>query len=514
MERAQWRETADRPAVVDQPMHPIAASILLAASQNSSPPADLVAKVRAALRPGATQSAAIQVTGSAKFYGEPGEYSLTFQPDGKFLQVVKGPLGESYGLDGKNYWQVDRSGAPRVLNFEDVDVQEGVMFMLTDHWADPGAPVNVSAEGSTLHIKLTSGLDETVAIDPKTFLPTEATFSVSAGTVTIKMSDWRTAGGYKIPFQSEVTEGGLTDVFNLKEVSANVPAASYEVPKWVPNRIQFDSSVPAELEVQKAASGHLIVHPLVNGKDVGWFILDSGADIMAIDKTVADELGLAKVGALPLVGIGGVVQEPFRPVPTFKLGPATLTDINFAELDLKPIAGFFKVKLAGIVGFDFFQRTIVSIDLDKPSVAVHNPLAYTAEAGSWTPIRFSSGNPIVEASFEGNRTGWFRLDTGANGTVSFHAPYVEREGLLKDRTTTASGSMGVGGMTLSRSGTIEYFELAGHRFEKPEVTFSQAKVGAFADPYLAGNIGQDFMRPFDVVFDFGGSRVALLPKGA
>src|SRR5207253_1088486 len=125
-------------------------------SQTFAPPVDLVAKVRAALRPDSAATSAVTLTGTAKFYGEQSDYSLTFQPDGRFVQVVKGPLGESYGFDGKNYWQVDRSGAPRVLSFEDVDVQEGVMFLLTDHWLDSNAPVKVTAEADTLHLNLSS----------------------------------------------------------------------------------------------------------------------------------------------------------------------------------------------------------------------------------------------------------------------------------------------------------------------------------------------------------------------
>jgi hypothetical protein len=183
-------------------------------------------------------------------------------------------------------------------------------------------------------------------------------------------------------------------------------------------------------------------------------------------------------------------------------------------LDLARIGKYLGVKMAGIVGYDYFRRTIVGIDLDAASVEVYNPVQFQLAKGSWTPMKFSSGNPAVEASLEGDRTAWFRLDTGANGTVSFHSPFVEKEQLLNGRQTVASGSMGVGGMSQSRTGVIDWFELAGHRFEKPSATFSQAKQGAFTDTYLAGNIGQEFMKPFKVLFDFGGSRVALVPKAA
>lgn len=104
------------------------------------------------------------------------------------------------------------------------------------------------------------------------------------------------------------------------------------------------------------------------------------------------------------------------------------------------------------------------------------------------------------------------MDTGANGSVTFHAPAVERLHLLDNRQTTPANMAGVGGMTEARIGKIAWFELGGHRFEKVEATFSTAKSGAFADKYLAGNIGQDLMEPFTVVFDFGGSRVAFLPN--
>jgi hypothetical protein len=169
------------------------------------------------------------------------------------------------------------------------------------------------------------------------------------------------------------------------------------------------------------------------------------------------------------------------------------------------------VKLAGIVGYDFFRRFIVQVDMLKPSVQIDSVTDFHLDRGDWSKMEFSSGNPAVQATFEGDRKGWFRLDTGANGKVVFHAPTVEKLKLLDGRNATPVGMAGVGGTTDAKMGKLAWFELGGHRFENLDAVFSLAKVGAFADRYLTGNIGQDLMEPFTVVFDFGGSRVAFLP---
>jgi hypothetical protein len=158
------------------------------------------------------------------------------------------------------------------------------------------------------------------------------------------------------------------------------------------------------------------------------------------------------------------------------------------------------------------RRSIVTVDLIKPSVEVNARASYTLPSGAWTPIRFSTGNPAIEALTDGAPKAWYRFDTGANGTVTFHSPFVRKHNLLKDKKTTSSGSGGVGGMITSQSGKIRWFEIGGHRFANPSVGFATSTQGAFAEPYLAGNIGQDFMKPFKIVMDFSGYRIALLAR--
>jgi hypothetical protein len=127
-------------------------------------------------------------------------------------------------------------------------------------------------------------------------------------------------------------------------------------------------------------------------------------------------------------------------------------------------------------------------------------------------VLFSHKHPAVRARFEGDREGVFRLDTGSDDTVTFHTPAVERFKLLGGRSTAPTRSGGVGGISSGQTGTLEWFELGGHRFERPKVGFATAREGAFADDYMVGNIGTGFLGAFVMVFDYTNRRIAFAPR--
>ena len=59
---------------------------------------------------------------------------------------------------------------------------------------------------------------------------------------------------------------------------------------------------------------------------------------------------------------------------------------------------------------------------------------------------------------------------------------------------------------------MAWFELAGHRFENPDIVFAIDRQGPLGDPYVDGNIGVEFLKPFRMVLDFANRRVAFLPR--
>jgi len=476
---------------------------------------NLMARVRQALLlPNTAGWTATRISGKADCHGVKDDYTLDYGPDGRFVQTFRGPIGETFGYDGKTFWEVDRSDGVEKLDFEDRDRQIATDLVLTSGWLGSSAPVTISEQDGTLHLKLkTSEQDEVLKIDPTTGLPTEANLPISSGLLVIKLSEWKPAGDRLVPTHIEITDGGMTDtIFCDAPQSETLSADSFRVPDWKPDDISFDPSKPAEAECKRAVTGHLLVHPLIDGKDLGWFILDSGAEVMCIDKATADDAKIPSIGREPVTGVGGNVESTFRPVDEFVLGPATMRHVFFCDLDLRQLSGFFGVKIAGIVGADFFRRAIITVDLKGPSVEIAKRDGFALPSGGWLPVRFSTGNPTVEAAIDGAPKSWYRFDLGANGLLTLHAPFVTKWKLLDGKTTKPVLSGGAGGFVSARAGTVKWFELGGHRFENPTVDFSTATQGAFTEPYLAGNIGQDAMMPFRVVFDFSGYRIALIAR--
>src|SRR5579885_3021105 len=107
---------------------------------------DLMTDVRAALHVDSAAWSSTLLTGKASYYSVPHTFSFQFDPQGKFLQIINGPLGETYAYDGNDYWMADRTGAPRILHFEDQDIQQASLLVQTDQWLNPPDGVKVASD--------------------------------------------------------------------------------------------------------------------------------------------------------------------------------------------------------------------------------------------------------------------------------------------------------------------------------------------------------------------------------
>ena len=109
-------------------------------------------------------------------------------------------------------------------------------------------------------------------------------------------------------------------------------------------------------------------------------------------------------------------------------------------------------------------------------------------------------------------TAFSKLTTGAQGTITMHYRTVQEEGLLDDRNTVAGSAGGVGGQLQTREGTLTSFILGGHDFGEIRASFANENRGAFSNEMTAGNIGEELLRPFVLVFDYPHERIGFVKK--
>ncbi|MCC6677408.1 MAG: aspartyl protease family protein [Phycisphaerales bacterium] len=507
------------------------ASILLIAGLAAAPAPgqtvdEVLTKVRAATgyEAFAAKPQGLQLKGAGTLAGNDVTFSLLVDPAGRFIQSIDGPVSITAAYDGVTAWSKDLGGEVRTLELGDRAQTALMGAILSGRWLGPDAPLDLTVDAAnstdaSLRLSFTadSGIETGhVDIDRATWLPTQWTFSGSNAEQSLTYSGTISHAG--ITFPAKIIRGSKNGTEVMLEVASIADAPTFiRSPYARPSAAadaRFDASLPAAIEVKKAPTGHLLVHPTVNGKDVGWFIFDTGAGANVLTNRVADELGLATIGRIPAIGVGGAIESRLVRPDSLVLGPMTMDRPMAVVMDLSFLDQYMGTPVAGIVGYGLLSRAVLDIDMVAPALSLYDPAHPDPAITGWHKLYIYERVPCVEARFE-DHEGIFKLDTGAGkSTVSFHVPAVEKFKLLENRETAPTVQGGVGGMVAAKTGELAWFEIAGQRHEKVKVTFSTEAKGALADAYTTGNLGGGFLSDYRLIMDYQNGRIAYIKREA
>jgi hypothetical protein len=271
--------------------------------------------------------------------------------------------------------------------------------------------------------------------------------------------------------------------------------------------------VPAELNVRRAKTGHLIVPARINGQDAGWFILDTGAGMSCVSRQAAEALALPASGQVRAQGNAGAQATKFRHADLFEFGPVQLAGTLLVELDLDSVAKSIGEDIRGVIGYECFFAGVFEIDPLAPTVSVRSGAAYALPAGAtWHELKFMNRRPHVEGKVEDHPPMTFLLDLGSREGVALNSPIVRKLSLLEGRETEATEHGGIGGKQPARKGKLARFAFAGHTLKDVPATFSQATAGLFSADDKAGALGVQVLGQFQVVLDYEHARLALVPE--
>jgi hypothetical protein len=478
----------------------------------------VLARVQSAL--GWKAGGTFLVEGEAEMFTSKGSFALSWGPAGAFREQVDAPLGYWTGDDSHGGWQRDASGMTRTTEGAERDRRRLVVWVRTGQWLDPALTLTAERRPQdqdglvVLALKLGSGSAATahLSLDQATWLPRSLTVRGGGMSEALEFSDYLEHEGRKLAGTVvHRVDGFPVASYRVKAIHARPPAEStFEAPRTGPDDTRFERDKAATIRLDRARTGHLLVRPTVDGVALGPFILDSGAAGSVIAKSSAAKLGLPTVGRRVLKSILGSNQAPVYRAKSFGLGPVTIANPTFVEMDFAPLDVALGVTLEGIIGYDLFSRCVVDLTLAENSMTLRVPDDPALGKLPWVPMTLPWGHPAVPARFADGPEGPFRLDLGAAsgpaGNVTFHSTTVTQFRMLEGRSVTRAKA----GTLDIAVGQVPWFELAGHRFERPQVLFALDDEGVLGDVGTLGNIGVEFLRPFRVVFDYSHKRIAFV----
>jgi hypothetical protein len=465
-----------------------------------------------------------QVEGTWEGHGLKGHFTLQFTPRGKFLRRIESRVNDLVAFDGVTGWGVDFTGVPHVLEMDDLESAQTPLWVQTGYWLADDGPFTITfvPEETTecrlcLRLQLKSRVkDSRLLLDRATGLPLSLRRQGRGREETWEFQDYRKTDGIQLARRLVQISGPDKATFVIDKVRAAPPDddRAYKPVLTRPDDTRFDRTAPVSVPIKSSATGHLYVHPRINGQDVGWFALDTGTGSgMTIAPAAADKLGMASFGEFVVVGAGKPQASVYRQGNTFELGPMSIGPLTYVQMPpalVETLSRGSSMTVAGTCGYSVFSRAVLVLDWKEEKLEIHDPNRFQRAAGEWQSLSLNQKIACVPCRFE-DHEGLFRLDTGCP-VILFHSPAVQRHKLLEGRQTQPVQVGGAGGTLEGRLGTLTSFTVSGHRFDKPRALFIAADEGALAEPYTTGTFGGQFLAPFQIVFDYPHRRIAFIEK--
>ncbi len=455
--------------------------------------------------------------GRAHVRGADQQFSFLSGDNLRFKNSVTGKLPDISAYDGTVCWASGVSGYPHPIVQQDRDLSLITAWVLDGDLSKAPTVMLKPIDKNTITVSLSDArLAATLSLDSTTHQPHTLSYTTPAGAEVWTFTKYKEFEGRTFPTHISHSTGADLEWFDIQTAKPTVVHDSdFALPEVNQDPAKYDAGpfrMPSRL-IDRLTTR--FVHPKVDGQDIGWFFLDTGAEAMCIDPVAAKQLNMTAVGTTITAGVVATLQTPIERSKSFQLGPVILEAPTYLELDLSQFAKIFRLKVVGICGFDFLCRASISLDTKVPSMSVYKPGEVPLPAGAtWNHIDFAGELICMSCKFEGDNEGLFTLDTGSGSTVDFMSPTVEKLDMLKNRKTTTVNIGGAGGSASSLSGKLAWFEIGGNRINDLNALFGQGKTGAYGSPYFCGNVGAGILGRFNFILDYKNQRVSFVSKTA
>ncbi len=281
------------------------------------------------------------------------------------------------------------------------------------------------------------------------------------------------------------------------------------------------SGEPAKLitqfKFQQFSGGVVVVQARVNQyPDTLNFILDTGSGGISLDSSTVVALSIPTVPSERTIrGIAGIRKVHFLYNATLHLPGLSLDSLNFHVNDYDILSSVYGVKIDGIIGYSFFSRYIVHFDYDNLLLSVYSQGDFKYKRGGYVLKPLLTSIPIMQADFRDARkfTSRFYFDSGAGLCFLISDDFNRDSVVLNPRKKPLlTQAEGLGGKMEMRLTTVKEVKIGPYRFRNVPTYIFEDLYNITAYPYLAGLVGNDLLRRFNVTLNYAKREIHLIPN--
>lgn len=257
--------------------------------------------------------------------------------------------------------------------------------------------------------------------------------------------------------------------------------------------------------------GNRIVLPArINGHETQ-VILDTGASMTTLNREYARSIGLPEGFKITAKGAGGATSAELVSGLSFEVAGLQIENASVGVMDLAPLERSIGRPISAIVGREFFNSAVISIDWANKRLRVRSHEAFKPSATAAAVVLTRNGPfNTIPVSIEGAAPIDALLDLGNGNALVLPRSYWGSRPELANLRSAGASAGGVGGMHVARAATVPQVTLAGTAFAAVPAILSESVNDT--DPTQMANVGIGLLAQFNVDLDLGRDRIYLTPR--
>ena len=246
------------------------------------------------------------------------------------------------------------------------------------------------------------------------------------------------------------------------------------------------------------------------------FILDTGSSGISLDSTTIAYFNLTpEQSDRTIRGIAGIKKVGFLYNRKLRFPDLTVDSLNFHVNDYSVLTSVYGEQIDGIIGYSLLNRFIVKINYDSLQLDICSKGTIRYPKGGFLFKPVISTLPVQSARVKDEQTYNVRFlhDIGAGVCLMLSQDFIDDSSLLqKKRKLFPKDGEGIGGKVRMNLTIVKELKLGPYRFRNVPTYIFEDTYNVTSYPYLAGLIGNDILRRFNVIFNYAKRDIHMIPN--